>query len=114
MISIRTVEYHAGPANEEKIRDTRVYQVSFDPRSRTPSIHYSECRGNTPEGKYMVRSWQRLGEVMMMGPDGVVTSGYVSLVIDGNEYSAKYIENHYAEISSMLENERVMENLEEL
>ena len=61
-----------------------------------------------------VHDWQRLGESAYFDHCGDVKIGFVSLEIGGEEYSCKYVETHSAEITALLENERVRENLEEI
>lgn len=90
--------------------DIQVCHVTLDKKSRAPAVHFN--RKEYPDG---VRDWIRIGETDYYDRiSGEVLAGFVSLVVNDQEFSGKYIEEHMAEVQMLLDSIYTEEKLQEL
>ena len=89
--------------------DEQICHVTLDKKSRVPAVHFDHV--GRPDA---VRDWYRIGEIEFYNHGtGTVETAFVSLVINGQEYSGKYIESHMAEVQMLLDQIYTEEMLQE-
>lgn len=90
--------------------DVRIRHVTLDKKNRAPAVHFN--RMEYPDG---VRDWTSIGETEYYDHTaGNVLTGFTSLIVNGREFSGKYIEEHMAEVQMLLDGIYTEEKLREL
>lgn len=90
--------------------DVQICHVTLDKKSRVPAVHFNHTYN--PNG---TRDWFRIGEVDYYDRlSGEVLTGFTSLVVNDQEFSGKYIQEHMAEVQMLLDSIYTEEKLQEL